>query len=150
MRRGSFNTFSIQRRRQAKLAVELAQLLQPSCSTADEEGAVADAMRTTAAYLKRQPFGGAIMSVMGRVYYTKAQQHISTMPGGGMLAEWLETYDSMGTQCSVARVWRTPLPSIPCAGSGSAALAQLTAPSVCLVGVGWCRRRTTLTRRISR
>ena len=113
MRRGvGSNARSIQRRRQAKLAVELAQLLQPSVlqggnsarDEEDEEGAVADAMRTTAAYLKRQPFGGAIMSVMGRVYYTKAQQHISTLPGGGMLAEWVETYDSMGTQCSVARV----------------------------------------------
>jgi hypothetical protein len=127
MRRQSFNARSIQRRRQAKLAVELAQMLQPSVlqgATADEEGAVADAMRATAAYLKRQPFGGAIMSVMGRVYYTKAQQHISTMPGGGMLAEWLEAYDSIGTQYSVAQVWRMPRPSIPYAASGSAALAH--------------------------
>ena len=101
--------------------MELAQLLQPSVlqggarDEEDEEGAVADAMRTTAAYLKRQPFGGAIMSVMGRVYYTKAQQHISTVPGGGMLAEWVETYDSMGTQCSVARVGGArPSLSNPC------------------------------------
>jgi len=91
----------VQKRRQAKLAVELAALLQPG--VLGEEELFSDAMTRTASRLQQEPFGRAILEVMGRVYSTKAQQFTSTVPGVGTLAEFKETYDSMGTQYSVAK-----------------------------------------------
>ena len=54
--------------------------------------------------VQQEPFGRAMLEVMGRVYWTKAQQHISAVPGAGGWAEIKESCDSWGTQYNVARV----------------------------------------------